>query len=340
VARYDRIARIDPPARSDTFPAWLAVRDLQGRERSPELSRRAMARFLALRPARRLLDRGLHAVDSRSLGQQVRDARQDLTRLPDGEGERTALEALLDALAVRDFDTATGAAIDAGRAMEADGATHAAEEFYLTALELARAAGLAGEQVPAMIALGLLYGARGAWTEAREYLEGAVTRAEDQEDLDGLDRSLRGLVRVLAQAGEAGDARAAVAHAGARMDGTHLGHLEGLRAAALCAAELVDGRLESAVESGWRAIGLLQRSSASHGRALLDLGDIFQRLGLDETAHACYVMVGRRDDALAADARTRLARPTPEHARAEISDGTRSIARGVASLERELVASG
>ena len=35
MARYDRIARIDPPDRSKCFPGWLSLRDLEGREREP-----------------------------------------------------------------------------------------------------------------------------------------------------------------------------------------------------------------------------------------------------------------------------------------------------------------
>ena len=50
MARYDRIAPIPIPAREAAFPGWLMLRDLAGRERDPELARRARLRFLALRP--------------------------------------------------------------------------------------------------------------------------------------------------------------------------------------------------------------------------------------------------------------------------------------------------
>ena len=63
MARYDRIAPIPIPAREAAFPGWLMLRDLAGRERDPELARRARLRFLALRPLLRvLLEVGLSIV--------------------------------------------------------------------------------------------------------------------------------------------------------------------------------------------------------------------------------------------------------------------------------------
>jgi hypothetical protein len=137
MARYDRIARLDPPPRSNAFGGWLALRDLEGRERDPELARRARARFLALRPARRLLDHGVGVIDAASLDQQVSLAQAEVDRLPEADPERDALGHYLDRVRARDIGTIARACMAVGDICHAAGHGFAAEEFYHTALELA-----------------------------------------------------------------------------------------------------------------------------------------------------------------------------------------------------------
>jgi hypothetical protein len=138
MARYDRIARLEPPPRSAAFPGWLALRDLEGNERDPVLSHRARLRFLSLRPARRLLDHGVDgAVDPVSLDQQVALARAELDRLPEGDPERDALSDYLEQVCARDPETIVNACMAVGAVCQAAGHGFAAEEFYQTALEMA-----------------------------------------------------------------------------------------------------------------------------------------------------------------------------------------------------------
>ena len=95
MARYDRIAPITAPARDSVFPAWLVLRDLEGRERDADLARRARLRYLAIRPVRRLLDRGASAVGISSYMAEIEVAREDLGYLPARDAERTRLARFL-----------------------------------------------------------------------------------------------------------------------------------------------------------------------------------------------------------------------------------------------------
>lgn len=347
MARYDRIARLAPPARNDAFPGWLALRDLEGREREAELGRRARLRFLALRPAHRVIRHGFDGTDRESLHEQVASVRRELDQLPSNDTERARIAAYLKALDEGTPLELATAAITLGETAEADGHGYAAEEFYRTALELSRRCNLSAPRVDALRSLGRVLGAREAWDEARPCLSEAMSLADSE--------------RLLEAGAEA--------------------------AAALCTLELAARRSESAVEAGWRAVERSDPGGEARAMVLLDMGTAFRRLGLRSAADACYQMVirsaapsvARRDarlgialsaaeagDADAARAHLRQAMETAhaagldndvpqtedllsrlegraaselESPPAQLSDGTRSIARQIESMERALVAS-
>lgn len=138
MARYDRIARIDPPERDQAFTGWLALRDLAGRERDSQLGRRARLRFLAVRLVHRLIRNG-RAVDMRSLRQQCDAVREELGQLPARDPERERLAALLTEVRSLDMASIVRATLELAGAGRADGHRFAAEEFYRASLELATA---------------------------------------------------------------------------------------------------------------------------------------------------------------------------------------------------------
>jgi tetratricopeptide (TPR) repeat protein len=248
----------------------------------------------------------------------------------------------------------------------------------------------ATEELPAVRlgvarALGRLFGSRRQWPEAQRELAAAVAAAEAGGDPDELDESLRDLVLVLVRAGDAVGAKDAIAAAGdAAGDGVPL---DGIRAAALCAVAVAEGRPEDALEAGWAAIELLQPESTAYARVLIDLGSSLRQLGLPEAADACELLVshGESPERLveearirkavasataagdASQARARLTEALSDARRARLglmvpaiedrlasldsgaraptersapSDGTLAIADRIASLGRELVASG
>lgn len=137
MARYDRIAALDPPDRSRTFGGWTLFRDLEGRDRDPDLARRARLRFLALRIVRRLIEQGIDRVPSISIEQQIESVREELGSLPARDPERVRLAEFLNRIrGLTPLSLAT-ATLDLGEAAEAEHQEYAAEEFYHAALDLA-----------------------------------------------------------------------------------------------------------------------------------------------------------------------------------------------------------
>ena len=140
MARYDRIARIDPPKRGDAFPGWLAVRDLQGRERDKGLGRRARLRFLVVRVLHRLAG-GLaeDGLNQTSLTEQADVVREELGQLQARDPERERLATFLKAASDLDVTAVTEAALDLAEEYEDGGQRYAAEEFCRAAMAVARA---------------------------------------------------------------------------------------------------------------------------------------------------------------------------------------------------------
>lgn len=138
MARYDRIARLDPPERDDAFTGWLALRDLQDDERDKDLGRRARLRFLAIRLVHRLTRRSNGRADE-SLRQQCDAAREELGQLPGRDPERQRLAEFLTQVSTLEPATVVDATLELADALAADGSTYAAEECYRAAIDLADA---------------------------------------------------------------------------------------------------------------------------------------------------------------------------------------------------------
>jgi tetratricopeptide (TPR) repeat protein len=291
MARYDRIARIESPARADAFAGWLALRDLEGHEREPEFGRRARLRFLALRPVRRLLDRGFAGVDDASLDQQVEGVREELGHLPSRDAERRLIADYLRELDARDPARLAVAMLVLGDAADAAGHGYAAEEFYLTALEMADAHQLWPSRAQALSSLAKLYAKRQSWAEAMERFEAAAQAAEDEGDGPAWADAVCGLAVVQARAGDAAAGRSTLARVTERGEREQDHRLLGTAAAATCALELAEGQTEAALQAGWRAVELLPDSEPLRADALFALASGFRQLRLREPAEACYRVV-------------------------------------------------
>src|SRR5688500_15944585 len=120
-ARYDRLAPLNAPERERTFPGWAVLRDLDGAERDGDSARRARLRFLALRPAYRLVARGFGAVPLESVERQIDRVREELGQLPARDPERAALAALLNDLRSRDPEVVISAILSVSEFAEANG---------------------------------------------------------------------------------------------------------------------------------------------------------------------------------------------------------------------------
>lgn len=306
MARYDRIARLEAPSRESAFGGWLAMRDIDGREREGELARRARLRFLALRPVRRLLSCGFDGVDGASLARQVEGVREELRHLPSRDSERRLLADFLRELDARDPDRLTLATLAVGDAADAAGHAYAAEEFYRTGLELAEEHRLPARRLRALRSLGWLYGTREHWSEAREQFEAAVAAAEEERDRWSWGEVVSNLAIIEGRAGDAATGRATLARVVERGERERDDRLIAIAAAAECALELAAGRTEAAVEAGWRAVELLRPSDEARTAALLDLAKGFRRLRLRDPAEVCYRVVLRTSSRADHGAQARL----------------------------------
>lgn len=297
MARYDRIARLDPPSRAQAFPGWLVLRDLDGNDRDGELGRRARLRFLALRPVRRLLEAGFDGVATPSLERHLDHVRQELDQLGTRDAERIRIIGYLREIGTRAPRRATVATVGMGEAAEGAGHGYAAEEYYLTGLALAEAHRLTDQRARSLRCLGRLYGGRGEWDRARECLEAcaALTLANDPA---AWGSALAELAIQRIRSGDTAGAQDVAATVAARA--TEDDRLEPIAAAIECAIALMQGKTEAGIEAGWRAIDLLPAADEDRNRVLFDLGTAFRGLGLRAAAEACYAIIS--DSSPASDA--------------------------------------
>ena len=292
MARYDRIARITPPPRQATFNGWFTLRDLEGREREPELGRRARLRYLAIRPLRRLLERGLDGGPSASITQQVDVVREELSQLPARDPERERLARYLREIGGRSAQGLVRATFDVGQAAEAGGHLYAAEEFYRTGLDTARARDLDAQVVVGLRLLGRVLREREEWEDAMSALHRSAELANRLGDALEWARSTDALVTVLARQGRSAEARRtleSIEMRAAREGSKVLAVARGSR----CAMELAHGNLEEALAAGWDAISLLLPDDEERNGVLLNMAAAFRRLGLHEAAATCYEIVAR-----------------------------------------------
>lgn len=210
MSRRDRIASLPAPPRDRTFPAWPVMLDLddetaaaEGRGGTAGLcggahrARRARLRFLVLRVARRLLDRGPGAVPADSFARQIDAVEAELGAEPAKDPERARLARLLAAARLRSARLIASAAIDVVEGATEDGHAHAAVEYGLTAADLAEGCGAGRERARALRAL------------ARAYrLLGRRAEAEAAERLSAVAAGTRAATRADAEAAPSGAGRA------------------------------------------------------------------------------------------------------------------------------------
>lgn len=292
MARYDRIARIPPPQREQALPGWFTLRDLEGREREPELGRRARLRYLAIRPVLRLLQHGLEGGTAESVSLQVDAVRQELSQLPTRDPERERLARYLREIGGPSPSGLARATLDVGQAAEAAGHRYAAEEFYQAALELALAHSLADHHIIALRLLGRVLRERAEWGPARSALEESAALADRAGDSLAWSRAMEGLAAVDLRAGKPDRARRTLEAIEERAVEAG-GEILAVARAGRCALELAEHRTDEALLAGWEAISLLTPADEHRNGVLLNMAAAFRRQGLYEPAATCYEIVIR-----------------------------------------------
>lgn len=304
MARYDRIAPLSAPLRDSAFPAWPVLRDIEVNDRDLELARRARLRFLALRPVRRLLDRGFTNVGRESYLAQIEAVREELGYLPARDAERARLARYLHNIEDGEPGRIVTATLDMANACGAAGQTFGAEEYALTALGLARSAGDVHLQGVANTTLARIYRKREQWNDTAECVQRAVALAESVGDQSEAVRARAELAFAAADRGDHEAARSLLSEALADARSSKDIQAEALAQAKLCACELAFGNPGAALEHGWSA--LHQLDDVRERAALLEqVGSAFAEVGLHKAAERCFTMVAQRgvDPALRVRAR-------------------------------------
>ncbi|MBI4545798.1 MAG: hypothetical protein HY703_11425 [Gemmatimonadetes bacterium] len=292
MARYDRIAPLEPPSRERAFPGWPVLRDLETQERDADLARRARLRFLALRPVRRLLERGLGNVAAESYERQIEGVREELGQLSARDPERARLAHFLHHIRDREPALLARATLEAGGFAETAGYRQGAEEFYRTALELAEVQHLRLEKLEALRRLGTLSRPISAAT-AEAYFRRAIELALPVGEHEEWALAMEGLGSLQQERGQADDAASTFREILERGRAWGDERIIAGASASLCTHELRGGRLERALEHGWTALGLLQ-DEPRRCLVLADLATAFARLGIFPAAERCYQIVALR----------------------------------------------
>ncbi len=321
MARYDRIAPLPSPPRDRAMPSWPVLRDLEGRERNADLARRARLRFLALRPVRRLVARGIERVPPDSFQRQIEAVREELSTLPARDPERGRLTRFLHQIGRRTPLAVAAATLDMGEALEEAGQLYAAEEYYRTALELAASYGLMPQRVIAHRLLGRVLRTLGRGSEGVESYRMAVELSRMLDDAEQWCRSMDGLAAAYRDQGRYDDARRI--HGELLEQGRDRGDavLEATALAGLCRTELDAGDAERAVDVGWLALPRAVDAEQRHA-VLRTLGHAFTALGLYRAAERCHEIVAERTAAPGTRARALL-----DHARIAAFTGRSDLAR-------------
>lgn len=304
MARYDRIAPLAAPAREAAFPAWLALRDIEGNDRDAEVARRARLRFLALRPIVRLLDRGVAGVSRESYLAQIEAVREELGYLPARDVERARLARFLHQVEERDVARVILATLEMAEACAFGGQTYAAEEYALTALGLANANDEIKLQGIACTTLSRIYRVRGQLDDAFPYAKKALATAARISARGDLVNARAEEALLAVARGDRATALATLDLTLQEMRALNDAQAEALVQARLCACMLALNEFSSALEHGWSA--LRQLDDMRERAALLDLvGTALRRLGLHKAAERCFSMIAQRgvDPALRARAR-------------------------------------
>jgi tetratricopeptide (TPR) repeat protein len=322
MARYDRIAPLSAPLREGAFPGWLILRDIEGNDRDVEAARRARLRFLALRPVRRLLDRGVTGISRESYLSQIEAVREELGYLPARDVERARLARFLHHVEERDPARVVSAALEMADACAAAGQLHGAEEYALTAAGLAAANADARLHGVAHTTLARIYRSREQWTDVENSVAVAAAIAERLGNNTDLVQARAEQALAAAARGEA-DAATRILHSTLQqMHAANDVQAGALTYAKLCACSLALGDPSAALEHGWASLHLMDDVRE---RAILleNVAEAFSRVGLHKAAERCYTMIAQRG-----------VDPTLR-ARARAAQAVTAVAGGSASVFRE-----
>ncbi|HEU5210970.1 MAG TPA: hypothetical protein VFU06_16360 [Longimicrobiales bacterium] len=285
MARYDRIAALPLPPRTQAIPGWCVLRELNGRERDTELANRMRLFFLALRPVRRLVDRGFD-VPFDSHDRQIAAVRAVLDTMPASALEQARLRSFLNAVGTRVPERVALAALDVSAMAEARSHYEAATEFAHTALA-AGAHANPGVEARACTSLARLARKSGRWHEAEEWSTQATERAAPPSFRAAWANAVTELATLYHVRGDQNEAARLLAGVRKRVAEWKDELLLADGAEALAATALAAGHTEVAVHEGWFALHRINDIERRR-RLLISIADGLRLLRLYDGADACY----------------------------------------------------
>lgn len=305
MARYDRIALLPAPPRDHALPGWAVLRDLEGRERDADLSRRLRLRFLALRAARRLARRGQEELPEGSLERQIETVREELGQLSPRDPERALLASFLHRLNRPSPLSVTAATLELGEMAEMSGHLHGAEEFYRTAIDFADQYRLTAEQMAARLMMGRVCARMARWEDAESYYRESADLALRLDDRASWARAMGGVAKALVEQSRPSEARRVCDEILANGKEWSDAVVQAEAWKGSCEVALATGDLENAVSHGWTALELGE-SGEHRDETLSLLGIAFSRLGLYRAAERCHTLVVQRATRPRLQTRSRL----------------------------------
>jgi len=290
MARYDRIAALPLPPRSQTIPGWCVMRELSGRERDTELANRMRLFFLALRPVRRRVDRGFE-VSFDSHDRQIAAVRAVLDTMPASALEQVRLRAFLNAVSTRLPERVALATLDVATMAEPRSYYEAATEFAHTALAAAAHANPGGE-ARACTSLARLARKSGRWSEAEAWCGRATELSAPPSFRAVWANAVTELATLYHVRGDQKDAAQLLTSVRKKVAEWKDELLLADGAEALAATALAAGHTEIAVHEGWFALHRINDIERRR-RLLLSVADGLRMLRLFDGADACYAALAQ-----------------------------------------------
>ncbi len=287
MARYDRIAPLNSPTRTEAFQGWLALRDLEGRERDADLGRRARLRFLAVRMVRRAIREGFERVPTASFERQIEGVREELGQLATRDIERARLADFLHVLQARSPASVCKALLEVGTVARELGHIYAAEECFLTSQDLATSQRHASCEADALRAIGALYESVGRGDEAEVALKKAAQLALQADERVGWARAVQGLAALASNRDQPQEARKVLQSALDRGLEWQDARVTAIAAQQLAELSLAADDVEGSLHFAWTAF---RSAPVDEVRAALMLlmARAFRRVGLFANAEAAY----------------------------------------------------
>lgn len=275
-----------------SFSGWPVLKDLEGRKRDDEVSRRIGNRFLVARIVRGLVEDDLVA-DPESVQHQVRGVREELGAHDWEEAEARVWDRVLRAVSESDHGQLTASVLEWGREVEGQGHLNGALEILGLAYELARALGSADAAADAARFQGKIFRVRAEWAQALAWYDIAKGIAEEVGNPRKLAAVLDGLANAHRDRGNLSRAREVL------LEVLEIGKETGDRYTLaiayhdLMTVEKLGDDLVGAIRYGWMAVQSYDSREGSL-RALFDLAGVLRENGELSAARDAYTVVAEQ----------------------------------------------